>query len=349
MENELNEGLLDFDSANQESLALGLIPFSFLFKNLMFINSDAYKFCRKEELKMALINDEIGYIGSVPGPGKVYVAGVGYVNAPAQQGTYVAGVGYVTPKAPGSWSCECGAENTGKFCQKCGKAKPDPKGTWTCSCGAKNTGKFCSECGQTKPEEWTCSCGHKNMGKFCNECGKAKPEEWICSCGHKNSGKFCSECGELSPAEKAKVAAPVVNETPVAVAPEPVVKEVKPEPAPAPVVEAAPVESAPVVAPGSWVCPACGDVNTTKFCQTCGMKQPEGAAAPEVAPAVSAPIVEEVKPEPAPVVEEAKPEPVVEAAPVEPAPAVAPGSWVCPACGEVNNTKFCQTCGTKQP
>ena len=79
------------------------------------------------------------------------------------------------------------------------------------------------------------------------------------------------------------------------------------------------------------------------------MKQPEGAAAPEVAPAVSAPIVEEVKPEPAPVVEEAKPEPVVEAAPVEPAPAVAPGSWVCPACGEVNNTKFCQTCGTKQP
>ena len=206
MENELNEGLLDFDSTNQESLALGLIPFSFLFKNLMFINSDAYKFCRKEELKMGLINDEIGYIGSVPGPGKVYVAGVGYVAAPAQQGTYVAGVGYVTPKAPGSWSCECGAENTGKFCQKCGKAKPDPKGTWTCSCGAKNTGKFCSNCGQPQPAPaagWTCSCGQTNTGKFCGNCGQPQPAAAPSACpvcGYKPAdgsplGKFCPECG----------------------------------------------------------------------------------------------------------------------------------------------------------
>lgn len=298
---------------------------------------------------MALINDEIGYIGGIPGPGKVYVAGVGYVNAPAQQGTYVAGVGYVTPeqvaKAAGQWTCECGASNSGKFCLNCGKPKPAPKEEWTCSCGHKNTGKFCSECGKTKPEEWTCSCGHKNIGKFCNECGKAKPEEWTCSCGHKNSGKFCSECGELSPAEKTKVAVPVVEEAPVAVesASAPVVEDVKSEP----ILEVAPVEAAPVVVAGSWVCPACGEVNTTKFCQACGMKQPECAATPEAVPA--APIVEDAKPEPKPVVEETKPEPVVEATPVEAAPVVAAGSWVCPACGEVNTTKFCQTCGTKQP
>ena len=75
--------------------------------------------------------------------------------------------------------------------------------TWTCSCGASNTGKFCSECGSKKPEAtsgWTCSCGKVNMGKFCSECGSPRPanEHWFCTeCGHKNTAasKFCSECG----------------------------------------------------------------------------------------------------------------------------------------------------------
>lgn len=51
-----------------------------------------------------------------------------------------------------SWTCSCGAKNTGKFCSECGKPKPATSGEWTCSCGAKNTGKFCSECGKPKPE-----------------------------------------------------------------------------------------------------------------------------------------------------------------------------------------------------
>lgn len=71
---------------------------------------------------------------------------------------------------------------------------------WTCDCGAENSGKFCSECGKSKPEssEWTCACGHVNSGKFCSECGKPKPEssEWTCACGQVNSGKFCSQCGK---------------------------------------------------------------------------------------------------------------------------------------------------------
>lgn len=49
-------------------------------------------------------------------------------------------------------------------------------GSWTCSCGAVNSGKFCSECGLQKPSaEWTCSCGAVNKGKFCSECGNPRP------------------------------------------------------------------------------------------------------------------------------------------------------------------------------
>ena len=48
-----------------------------------------------------------------------------------------------------SWTCGCGAVNTGKFCQECGSARPQI-GPWTCSCGTVNTGKFCSECGKPR-------------------------------------------------------------------------------------------------------------------------------------------------------------------------------------------------------
>lgn len=48
--------------------------------------------------------------------------------------------------------------------------------SWTCGCGAVNTGKFCSECGGAKPSsDWTCGCGAVNVGKFCSECGKPRP------------------------------------------------------------------------------------------------------------------------------------------------------------------------------
>mgnify|MGYP000225918544 FL=1 len=49
--------------------------------------------------------------------------------------------------AAGTWTCECGRTNTGKFCSECGKPAPAPKNEWTCECGHVNTGKFCSECG----------------------------------------------------------------------------------------------------------------------------------------------------------------------------------------------------------
>ncbi len=76
--------------------------------------------------------------------------------------------------------------------------------SWTCSCGATNTGKFCNECGKQKPQQnsggWTCSCGATNKGKFCSECGKPMPSGTKCSkCGYElqpgQSSKFCPECG----------------------------------------------------------------------------------------------------------------------------------------------------------
>ncbi len=81
------------------------------------------------------------------------------------------------PSQAGSWTCSCGAVNTGKFCSQCGKPAPAADGSWVCSCGTVNKGKFCSECGKPAPAadgSWTCSCGAVNKGRFCSECGKPR-------------------------------------------------------------------------------------------------------------------------------------------------------------------------------
>jgi membrane protease subunit (stomatin/prohibitin family) len=82
-------------------------------------------------------------------------------------------------KSASTWTCECGTENSGKFCSNCGHGKPESVGSWTCSCGAENTGKFCSECGKGKPAtHGICSaCGadidlKNGTPKFCPECGQ---------------------------------------------------------------------------------------------------------------------------------------------------------------------------------
>ena len=55
----------------------------------------------------------------------------------------------------------------------------EEKDTWTCACGAQNTGKFCSECGAKRPQEIAhcTNCGWSAPDasltpKFCPECGK---------------------------------------------------------------------------------------------------------------------------------------------------------------------------------
>ncbi|HAG04400.1 MAG TPA: virion core protein (lumpy skin disease virus) [Lachnospiraceae bacterium] len=98
--------------------------------------------------------------------------GAGIPVMPGAEGAVV-GAGAVS----GGWKCECGTQNTGKFCTECGKPMPAPAAGWTCECGTQNTGKFCTECGKPMPvasEEWTCECGNKNTGKFCTECGKPR-------------------------------------------------------------------------------------------------------------------------------------------------------------------------------
>ncbi len=91
-------------------------------------------------------------------------------------------------------------QNTAQF--KPNQNMQNPSAGWTCECGAQNSGKFCSECGKPQPkqtDQWTCSCGHVNSGKFCSECGAPKPAQpgaWTCGCGAVNEGKFCSECGK---------------------------------------------------------------------------------------------------------------------------------------------------------
>ncbi len=128
-----------------------------------------------------------------------------------QQQAQAAAQAASAPAQPANgWTCECGANNTGKFCANCGNPKPAPKpapGSWKCACGTENSGKFCLECGSPRPADnsWTCSCGAVNTGKFCPNCGNKKPaaRSFRCSkCGWTpedpaNPPKFCPECGDI--------------------------------------------------------------------------------------------------------------------------------------------------------
>lgn len=76
--------------------------------------------------------------------------GTGQPGVQGQPGMSQGGMQPAAGAAAGTWTCGCGAVNTGKFCSECGKPKPAPA-AWTCSCGTVNTGKFCSECGKPRP------------------------------------------------------------------------------------------------------------------------------------------------------------------------------------------------------
>lgn len=97
----------------------------------------------------------------------------GYQQAAAQQQAQQVQQPQQPQQQAGGWKCECGNQNTGKFCSNCGKPQPENTAGWVCSCGQSNTGKFCSNCG--KPHEVKCpKCGYTPEGtapKFCPECG----------------------------------------------------------------------------------------------------------------------------------------------------------------------------------
>lgn len=82
------------------------------------------------------------------------------------------------PSVAAGWKCECGTDNTGKFCKECGKPQPTAPAGWKCECGTDNTGKFCKECGKPcPPKKIKCDkCGFEPdianaIPKFCPECG----------------------------------------------------------------------------------------------------------------------------------------------------------------------------------
>ncbi len=64
------------------------------------------------------------------------------------QQTFQTSAAGASQQQPASWTCACGAVNTGKFCPECGK--PAPSAEWTCSCGSVNKGKFCPNCGKPR-------------------------------------------------------------------------------------------------------------------------------------------------------------------------------------------------------
>ncbi len=46
---------------------------------------------------------------------------------------------------------------------------------WVCECGRENSGKFCIYCGRKNPRYWQCDCGEENTGNFCGKCGQKRP------------------------------------------------------------------------------------------------------------------------------------------------------------------------------
>ena len=122
----------------------------------------------------------MGMAGNMMGNMTGFVGGGGQ-NQPTMQNQTV-NVGANT------WKCECGADNTGKFCQNCGKHQPAPNG-WTCECGTTNQGKFCQNCGKPKPQG-------APLYK-CDKCGWT-PEDPM------NPPKFCPECGDIFDESDAK-------------------------------------------------------------------------------------------------------------------------------------------------
>ena len=138
---------------------------------------------QSEAMKIAAANDGGAMLGFM---GLNMAAGAGGMNAGdlyamgQQQNAQQAPAANAAAPQAAAWTCACGAANSGKFCDECGKPNPGAIAGWSCSCGAMNKGKFCAECGGAKPAgipQYKCDkCGWEPADptkppKFCPECG----------------------------------------------------------------------------------------------------------------------------------------------------------------------------------
>ena len=137
------------ESHNMYTLQCG--PYGMAFKNLesdiknLFMEIQDSGECIKNDMR-----DNSSPLTGFAGMGMIDMGGQPGHEQPLQMMGIVpvdTGADKETPDIKKKWTCQCGAENSGKFCCECGLPKP----TWTCSCGAENKGKFCMECGQPKP------------------------------------------------------------------------------------------------------------------------------------------------------------------------------------------------------
>ena len=155
--------------------------------NIAAAQSDAMRMAASNENGAMMGFMGMGMANAIGGmnPQGLYGQGGGQPNVPQSQYAQAPGGGFGAvagaATATGGWACDCGMQNTGKFCSNCGKPKPEPAAAngWTCGCGTQNTGKFCSNCGAQKPETpgtWSCpTCGTQNTGGFCGNCGGPRP------------------------------------------------------------------------------------------------------------------------------------------------------------------------------
>ncbi|MBR2025201.1 MAG: SPFH domain-containing protein, partial [Clostridia bacterium] len=101
-------------------------------------------------------------------------AGGGFMQSASQSNQNQIAQNQAQAQSQNGWTCSCGANNTGNFCQNCGSKKPSVQAGWTCSCGTNNTGNFCQNCGSKKPTsnaKFCSNCGTQNTGAFCSNCG----------------------------------------------------------------------------------------------------------------------------------------------------------------------------------
>lgn len=104
-----------------------------------------------ESMKLAAAN-EGGNAGMFMGMGvggmmsQAMQSGAAISTAAAQSQTVQPITNASQMNAETTWTCNCGSQNTGNFCPKCGAKKQDEE-VFCSNCGTKSNGNFCSGCG----------------------------------------------------------------------------------------------------------------------------------------------------------------------------------------------------------